>query len=66
MKSEWAILAGALLIAGAILATNHWQMATLSGGGIVSLNRWTGEISACIAKEPDSDAPKGTTLAVCR
>jgi len=45
-----AIIAGAVMIAAAILMTNHWQFAISSSGYGVALrlNRWTGTISICV------------------
>jgi len=45
-----AIIAGAILIAAAILMTNHWHFAISSSGYGVALrlNRWTGTISICV------------------
>jgi len=59
MDRSVAIIAGAILIAAAILITNHWQFAISSSGYGVALrlNRWTGTISICVvdagsAKDP--------------
>jgi hypothetical protein len=55
MKTPIAIAAGAVLIALAILITNHWQFAISSSGYGVALrlNRWTGTISICVV-DPNS------------
>jgi hypothetical protein len=47
------IVAGAALIALAILVTNHWQLQSpgSSGGDIpafLRLNRWTGTVDTCL------------------
>jgi hypothetical protein len=44
-----AIIVGAVLIAGAILLTNHWQVAEnpADPGSVVRLNRWTGAMELC-------------------
>jgi hypothetical protein len=52
-----AIVAGAALIAGAVLITNHWQVLPLHYQGISPmaprLNRWTGRIDMCVL-DPDT------------
>jgi len=50
-----AIIAGAVVIALAILISNHWQFAISSSGYGVALrlNRWTGRISICVV-DPNS------------
>jgi hypothetical protein len=60
MTTPAAIIAGAIVIALAILITNHWQFAISSSGYGVALrlNRWTGAISVCLvdpnsAKDPN-------------
>ncbi len=57
MKLEWAVLAGAALIAAAVALTNHWEAWTRPEGAIFRLNRWTGEVSACAPALP---VPKDT------
>jgi hypothetical protein len=44
-----AIAFGALLIAAAIMITNHWTINTTADGLLVAarLNRWTGQIEIC-------------------
>jgi hypothetical protein len=60
MSTPAAIIAGAMVIALAILIANHWQFAISSSGYGVALrlNRWTGTISVCLvapnsAKDPN-------------
>jgi hypothetical protein len=49
MGRNIAIIAGAALIALAILVTNHWEIHTGSNGmaATIRLNRWTGDIDVC-------------------
>ena len=56
-----AIIAGAVVIALAILISNHWQFAISSSGYGVALrlNRWTGTISICVV---DPNAAKDVSL----
>jgi hypothetical protein len=43
-----AILAGALLIAAAIVLTSHWSIvSTQQRVGVVRLDRWTGRVVLC-------------------
>lgn len=46
MNTPIAIVAGAAMIAAAILVTNHWQIA---GGQaqVFRLNLWTGTVTPC-------------------
>ena len=55
MGRNIAIIAGAGLIALAILVSNHWLIVAPQerGLGIVRLNRWTGAIDIC-AINPDT------------
>jgi hypothetical protein len=50
MGQSIAILVGAVIIAAAIMATNHWSIRTPSEGVVTAtrLNRWTGEIDVCL------------------
>ena len=50
MGRNIAIIAGAGLIALAILVTNHWELipsGTNGLGATIRLNRWTGAIDVC-------------------
>jgi UDP-N-acetylmuramyl pentapeptide phosphotransferase/UDP-N-acetylglucosamine-1-phosphate transferase len=62
MGQAISIAVGAILIAVAILLSNHWTViAPQTGGlGIVRLNRWTGTIDVCAI---DEKSIKGGTVA---
>jgi hypothetical protein len=49
MYSPAAIIVGAVLIAGVILLTNHYEITPVPDGSktVTRLNRWTGEIDVC-------------------
>jgi hypothetical protein len=49
MSSPAAIIVGAMLVAGVILLTNHYDITPAPTGSetVMRLNRWTGEIDAC-------------------
>ena len=59
--SQSAIIVGAVLIAGAILLANHWQVVENPDGSVVRLNRWTGTVELCqkdAAGKPYACAPQ--------
>jgi hypothetical protein len=66
MRLEWAVLAGAGLIAAAVLLTNHWQMQVVSGSGLFRLDRWTGEVTVCETKKEPAELPDGRFVEVCQ
>jgi hypothetical protein len=49
MYSPAAIIIGAVLIAGVILLTNHYEITPAPDRSetVMRLNRWTGEIDVC-------------------
>jgi hypothetical protein len=48
MGTPAAIVVGAMLVAGALLLANHYEIAPApDGSGELRLNRWTGEIEKC-------------------
>jgi hypothetical protein len=47
MISKLGTFAGCLLIAAAILITNHWQITPVGSGGLWRLDRWTGRLYIC-------------------
>jgi hypothetical protein len=55
MGTSISIIVGAIVIAAAILVTNHWEIVSTSGGLLVvdRLNRWTGSIEIC-AVDPNT------------
>jgi len=55
-----SIIIGAILIAAAILVTNHWQI-EYSSAVVARLNRWTGSIELC-ALDPRSVGAGATSL----
>ena len=57
MRLELALLGGAALITASIALTNHYEMGMRPEGGFFRLNRWTGEIAACM---PELPPPKGS------
>jgi hypothetical protein len=66
MKLEWAVLAGAALIAGAIAITNHWQIELVPQAGVLRLDRWTGKIDGC-TNDNTANAPRdGRYSNICR
>lgn len=50
MTAPRALLIGFSLLAAAILVTNHWQIGA-APGAVVRLNRWTGAVVACNARD---------------
>ena len=66
MKTEWAILGGALVIAAAVMVTDHWQMAVTPAGGMFRLNRWTGEVSVCVLREDTLSPAPGRFVDGCK
>jgi hypothetical protein len=67
MRLELAVLGGAALIAAAVMATNHWEVA-MQSGGVFRLNRWTGEVKMCLPNAKpgtDKSAFTGNFSAVC-
>jgi hypothetical protein len=53
MSTPCAIVIGAIIVAVAILLTNHWQLEPIDGGSVYRMNRWTGEVGVC-AIDPNS------------
>jgi hypothetical protein len=48
MAQSIAIVFAGILIAFAIVLTQHWQLQTnVAASGLGKLNRWTGEVSYC-------------------
>jgi hypothetical protein len=49
MATPAAIIVGAMLVAGVILLTNHYDVTHARDGSenVIRLNRWTGEIDMC-------------------
>jgi hypothetical protein len=67
MGQSIAIAAGAVLIAAAIMVTNHWSINTPSDGVVTAarLNRWTGEIDICLINPrtmPSANNLRGTKV----
>jgi hypothetical protein len=64
-----AIILGAVAIAGAILATNHWQVVRTQESLVaLRLNRWTGLVEVCmfdLGTQRDPKSLAGVELA-CR
>jgi hypothetical protein len=62
MRTPIAIIAAGLLIAAAIVFVFRWQIsAAANEGGVIvyRLDRWTGEIIACIALLPCRPIDRG-------
>lgn len=61
MGQSISIVAGAALIALAILIVGHWEVIAPQAGGIgmVRLNKWTGSIDVCAI---DPTTIKGNTI----
>lgn len=66
MKMEWAVLAGAIIIAASMLFVGRYQITGTSDGGTVyRLDRWSGQIAQCgFAKFKIQDGP-GLILLSC-
>jgi hypothetical protein len=67
MGRNIAIVVGAVLIALAVLVTNHWTIIPGGANSIaatIRLNRWTGSIDVCSlnAKSPAGSNPAGIQL----
>lgn len=52
MTTPWAILAGALLIASAILFSHRWEIG-VAAGQVYRLDRWTGTVVSCNWRSSD-------------
>ncbi len=53
IRGDITTVAGALIIAAAILVALHWQIEVTPGGVVYVLDRWTGHVSQCEAVEPN-------------
>ena len=63
INTSWAVIVGSVLIAACVLATNHWEIATIPRGAdipiaVARLNRWTGSLEICVV---DASALRGDT-----
>jgi hypothetical protein len=67
MVQAAAIVVGAVLVAAAIMVTNHWTLQTGAADftTAVRLNRWTGSIDICFL-DPSSIAAGAKSLAGAR
>ena len=50
MTISWSIIAAGVLVAAAVLITNHWQITLLNPSipTVVRLDRWSGVIDVCV------------------
>jgi hypothetical protein len=60
-RATAVVLTAGALIAVAILIAYHWQLAPLSGGAALRLDRWTGAVALCAIREGTTPAA-GTEL----
>jgi hypothetical protein len=66
MATPAAIIVGAMLIAGVILLTNHYDVTHATDGSekVIRLNRWTGAIDIC-AKDDQAISPGSAAAMNC-
>ena len=53
MRLEFAVLAGAVLIAGAIAITNRWEIIRTPGAAVFMLDKWSGVVTVCAPLKGD-------------